>query len=188
MAKVNVSAGLAIQYFRNVGVFDPAAFCLIIDIIDGFEMLLKRFRCWFVSCVDILRYGSLYLLWELGKVKNLTTILHNFFLKLSFKEEKIACTAAVKLPIQAVYSLIQIDDFITDEAIKISVSFDRQIGISANGQKCFAPLDLLRYHYLLNLSSNVYTADPNATTWDRLLGLTFSSSTFASLHNFFKLL
>lgn len=88
MAKVNVSAGLAIQYFRNVGVFDPAAFCLIIDIIDGFEMLLKRFRCWFVSCVDILRYESLYLLWELGKVKNLTTILHNYFLKSSFKEEK----------------------------------------------------------------------------------------------------
>lgn len=76
----------------------------------------------------------------------------------------------------------------TDEAIKISVSFDRLIGISANGQKCFAPPDLLRYHYLLNLSSNVYTADPKATTWDRLLGLTFSSSTFASLHNFFKLL
>ena len=127
-------------------------------------------------------------MWELGKVKNLTTILHNYFLKLSFKEEKIACTAAVKLPIQAVYSLIQIDDFMTDEAIKISVSFDRQIGISANSRKCFAPPDLLRYHYLLNLSSNVYTADPKATTWDRLLGLTFSSSTFASLHNFFKLL
>ncbi|EEG55337.1 hypothetical protein CLOSTASPAR_02555 [[Clostridium] asparagiforme DSM 15981] len=28
------------------------------------------------------------MLWELEKVKNLTTILHNYFLKSSFKEEK----------------------------------------------------------------------------------------------------
>ena len=67
-------------------------------------MLLKRFTRWFVSCVDILRYRSLNLFWELGEVKNLMIILHDYFLKLSFKEEKIACTTAVKLPIQAVYS------------------------------------------------------------------------------------